>query len=401
MPNYKYRAINQDGKMIESVLVAPTQNYVIEQLLKLKLTPVEIKIEKEKQVLKGAKSARVDVKSILLFTKQLRTLIKAGIPIVTCLHVIKDQAPNDEFENIVATVAKDIEEGSKLSDALSKFPRAFPSIYINAIKVGEVSGTLEDALEQLARFMEEDEKIKKAVKKALRYPVIVVCAMITAFTIFVTYVIPNFIPIFEMSGTALPLPTEVLMGLYYLITDYGLYTFVILAVSLSGFIVWARTGKGRYKVDELKLKIPILGKLVQKTNIARFAKLFYTLNHTGITIVKSFEIMSETLDNLVYQNEVKKIKSFVIKGGEIASALKQSPYFTKLLATMISIGEKSGSLDEMLENVSSYYYQEVKETVDNLTASIEPVVTVILGASVLVLALALFLPMWGMMNAFR
>ena len=139
MPNYKYRAINQNGKMIESVLVAPTQNYVIEQLLKLKLTPVEINIEEEKKVLKGAKSARVDVKSILLFTKQLRTLIKAGIPIVTCLHVIKDQAPNDEFENIVDAVARDIEEGSKLSDALSKFPRAFPPIYINAIKVGEVS----------------------------------------------------------------------------------------------------------------------------------------------------------------------------------------------------------------------------------------------------------------------
>ena len=249
--------------------------------------------------------------------------------------------------------------------------------------------------------MEEDEKIKKAVQKALRYPVIVVCAMIAAFTIFVTYVIPNFIPIFEMSGTDLPLPTKILMGLYYLITNYGLYAIVIVAMSLSGFIVWARTGKGRYKVDELKLKIPILGNLIQKTNIARFAKLFYTLNHTGITIVKSFEIMSETLDNLVYQDEVKKIKSFVIKGSDIASALKQSPYFTKLLATMISIGEKSGSLDEMLENVSDYYYQEVKETVDNLTASIEPVVTVILGASVLVLALALFLPMWGMINAFR
>jgi len=144
-----------------------------------------------------------------------------------------------------------------------------------------------------------------------------------------------------------------------------------------------------------------MGNLVQNTNIARFAKLLYTMNHTGISIIQSFEIISETLDNLVYQEEAKKIKTFVMRGGDIASALRQSPYFTKLIATMISIGEKSGSLDEMLENVSDYYYQEVSETVDNLTSMIEPVVTVVLGASVLLLAMALFLPMWDLMNAFR
>jgi len=386
--------------MVESVILAQNQKLVIEQLQKLKMTPVAIKAEKSQASLSGSK-AKVDIKSILLFTKQLRTLIKAGIPIVTCLNVIRDQAQDSAFENIVASIAKDIEEGSKLSAALMKFPKVFPSIYINSIKVGEVSGTLEDALEQLAKFMEEDDRIKKQVKKALRYPIIVVSALIVAFIIFTTFVIPNFIPIFEMGGAELPLPTKLLMFVYYLITDYGLYTLLSVIAIITGLIAWARTPKGRYKVDAFKLKIPIMGPLVQKTNISRFAKLFYTMNHTGISIIKSFEIMSETLDNLIYKEEVKRIKNDIIKGGDIASSLRQSPYFTKLLATMISIGEKSGSLDEMLENVSGYYYEEVSDTVDNMTSLIEPVVTVVLGVALLFLALALFLPMWDMLSVIK
>ena len=315
--------------------------------------------------------------------------------------MIRDQAQSPAFENIVASIAKDIEEGSKLSAALMKFPKVFPSIYINSIKVGEVSGTLEDALEQLAKFMEEDDRIKKQVKKALRYPVIVVGALVVAFIIFTTFVIPNFIPIFEMGGGELPLPTRLMMFVYYLITDYGIYTLFAVMAIIAGLIVWARTEKGRYKVDALKLKIPIMGSLVQKSNIARFSRLFYTMNRTGITIIKSFEIMSETLDNLIYKDEVKRIKNDIIKGGDIASSIKQSPHFTKLLATMISIGEKSGSLDEMLGNVSDYYYEEVSDTVDNMTSLIEPVVTVVLGTALLFLALALFLPMWDMMNVMQ
>ena len=401
MPNFRYKAINPEGKVVESVILAPDQKVVIQQLQKLKMTPVSINIEKEKTLSPGRKSSKIDVKSILLFTKQLRTLIKAGIPIVTCLNVIKEQAQTAEFENIIASIARDIEEGSKLSDALSQFPKAFPSIYINSIRVGEVSGTLEDSLEQLAKFIEEDDRVKKQVKKALRYPMIVVAGLLIAFIIFTTFVIPNFIPIFELSGGELPLPTKILMGFYYLITDYGIYTLIVLATIFAGILSWSKTPKGRYKIDSLKLKLPVMGPLIQKTNISRFSKLFYTMNHTGIPIIKSFEIIRDALDNLIFKNEVEKVREKVMKGGDIASSLKQSPYFTNLLVTMISIGEKSGSLDEMLANVSTFYYTEVNETVDNMTAMIEPIVTVVLGITMLFLALAIFLPMWDMMSAFQ
>jgi len=400
MPNFRYRAINQEGKVVESVVLAADQKVVIKQLQKLNMTAVEINLEKEKKTSQQAKGAKINIKSILLFTKQLQTLLNAGIPIVTCLNVIKEQAQTEDFEKMIGAIARDIEEGSKLSSALSQFPKAFPPIYINSIKVGEVSGTLEETLHQLGSFMEEDEKIKKEVKKALRYPVMVVSALTIAFVIFTTVVIPNFIPIFEMSGAELPLPTKILMGLYTLITNYGIFVALVLLAAISGLIMWARTPDGKFKLHLLQLNLPIMGQLVQKVNISRFAKLFHTMNRTGIPIIKTFDIISETLDNLVYQKEVAMVQDKVMKGADIASSLKQSPYFSSLLVIMISIGEKSGSLDEMLGNVSDYYYQEVSETVENLTSLIEPVITVVLGGMMLFLALAIFLPMWDMMGAF-
>ncbi len=400
MPNFKYKAINQEGKTVESVILAANQKVVVQQLQNLNMTPVSIVLEKEKKVTKSSKTVKVGIKAILLFTKQLQTLLKAGIPIVTCLGIVKEQAETEDFEKLIAAISQDIEAGSKLSDSLAQFPRTFPSIYINSIRVGEISGTLEDTLTQLSKFMEEDENIKKEVKKALRYPTMVVIALISAFIVFTTFVIPNFIPIFEMSGTELPLPTKVLLGLYYLITDYGLFLLLGIGTLIAGFITWAKTPEGMYKVDLMRLKLPVFGELNKKLNISRFAKLFHTMNKTGIPITQTFEIICETLDNIVYQNEVVKVKEKIIKGADIATSLKQSPYFSKLLIIMISIGEKSGSLDEMLGNVSDYYYQEVAETVDNLTSMIEPIVTLVLGAMMLFLALAIFLPMWDMIKAF-
>lgn len=398
MPNFRYKAINQEGKMVESVLLAPNQKSVIAQLQKLSMTPVSIALEKEKSAIKNTSSVKLDVKTVVMFTKQLQTLLKAGIPIVTCLNVIKEQSESENFEQVITAIAKDIEGGSKLSDALAEFPKAFPELYINSIKVGEISGTLEDTLIQLANFLEEDERIKKAVKKALRYPVMVIVALIVAFFLFVTMIIPNFLPIFEMSGAELPLPTKILMGIYYALTDYGIFVLLLLGILAGVGVMWYRSPQGPFQLDSLKLKIPVMGELIRKVNISRFAKLFYTMNSTGIPITKTFTIIHQTLDNLVFRKEVEKIQGLLVKGSDIASALKQSPYFTKLLVIMISIGEQSGSLDEMLGNVSEYYYQEVNDTVDNLTSMIEPIVTVVLGGMMLFLALAVFLPMWDMIG---
>ena len=399
MPNFKYKAINSEGKTVESVMLAADQKVVLKQLQKLKMTPVSVTVYNEKK--KTHKSrARVDTRYVLMFTKQLFTLLKAGIPIVTCLNVIKEQAEEPGFKDMIGAIAADIEAGSKLSDALAQFPRTFPALYVNSVRVGEISGTMEDTLEQLGAFMEEDDKIKKAVKKALRYPSFVMAGLAGAFVVFTTLVIPNFIPLFEMSGQELPLPTRILMGFYYLFTDYGLIFAISLGLLGAALMSYFKTPAGRYNLDRWRLKIPIMGKLVRKLNISRFSKLLYTMNSTGISILRSFEIIQDTLENQVYKKEVEAIRERVSVGESIAHAIKQSPYFDNLLIIMINIGERSGSLDEMLGNVSEHYYREVGETVENLTSMIEPIVTVVLGFMMLFFALAIFLPMWGMINAF-
>jgi len=253
MPNYRYKAINSEGKTVESIILAANQKVVIQQLQKLKMTPVSIKVEKDQKLKSTSGTVKVDIKSVLLFTKQLQTLLKAGIPIVTCLNVIKEQSETDGFSAVINSLAIDIEEGSKLSDALNQFPKIFPRIYINSIKVGEVSGTLEETLLQLSSFLEEDERIKKEVKKALRYPSMVIVGLIGAFLVFTTFVIPNFIPIFEASGTELPFPTKVLIGMYYVITNYGLIVLGLIAAAIFGFIVWSKKPEGRLKIDTMKL----------------------------------------------------------------------------------------------------------------------------------------------------
>ncbi|RMH65710.1 MAG: type II secretion system F family protein [Calditrichaeota bacterium] len=399
MPNFKYKAINSEGKTVENVILANDKKAVLHELQKLKMTPVSVSVFREKKRSRK-KSTKTDIKTILMFTKQLYTLLKAGIPIVTCLRVIKEQTDEPEFQDMISDIASDIEAGSKLSDALEQFPKSFPHIYVNSVRVGEVSGTLEESLMQLAEFLEEDDKIRKAVKKALRYPSFVIVGIMGAFIVFTTFVIPNFAPIFEKSGAELPLPTKIIMGFYYLLTGYGLLLAAVVAGLVMAFITYAKTAEGKARLDYLRLKIPVMGNLVRKLNISRFAKLLYTMNSSGISILRSMEIIQDTLDNEVYKKEVAAIKDRISMGEPIARAIKQSPYFDNLLVLMVNIGEKSGSLDNMLGNVSEHYYRDVTETVSSLTTMIEPIVTVVLGAMMIFLALAIFLPMWDMMQIF-
>jgi len=397
MPNFKYKAVNQEGRTIESVMLAPDEDDVIRQLERQNMMPVSIKrYEAEKQT--APVGGSVKMATILMFTKQLHTLLKAGIPIVAGLNTIRMQQPDPKFKKMIEFITRDIEQGSKLSAALSQFPKAFPQIFINSIKVGEVSGTLEESLSQLHTFLEKDTNMKKSVKKAMRYPITVILGIIAAFAVFMTVVIPNFIPLFENSGQELPLPTVILIGMHDILMNYGLLVTVFIIALIVGIYFYGKTPKGRFNIDLLSLQLPVFGDFIRKVNISRFASLFYTMNRTGIPILKSFEIMEEAMENMVYSKELQIVADKLTKGEEISASLQQSPYFTSLLVEMVSIGEKSGSLDDMLNNVSQFYEQEVSETVENMTALIEPIVTVVLGGMILLLALALFMPMWDMMS---
>ncbi len=397
MPNFKYRAYDAEGKLVESTILAKDEDDVARQLDELNLVPVEVrKIESKNRPAKLKMHVKDD--AVVLFTKQLYTMLKAGIPILLALQTVKDQTKNENFKHIIETIYRDIEQGSKFSDALSQFSKVFSHIYINAIKVGEISGTLEESLHYMYQYMEKDLQIRNDVKKAFRYPMFVVIGIIGAFFVFVTTVIPNFIPMFQNTGHALPLPTRILLGVYTLMTQYGLISALVLLAITVALIYYFRTPKGRMWLDETLLKIPIVGQFLQKVIIARFARLFYTMNRTGINITESLKIIQKSLGNTVYNKEIELITENIVKGESIADAIRKSRYFPDLLVDMVSIGEKSGSLDDMLLSVANYYEEEVNEMVENMSSLIEPIITVALGGMILLLALALFLPMWEMMN---
>jgi len=397
MPNFKYKAVNPEGQIVQSVLLAPGKEDVIRQLTQQNMVVISVEPIKSKKRTNQFK-LRVKERIILHFTKQLYTLLKAGVPIVSSLKALYEQTSDEGFKKIIETVSRDIEGGSKLSDALSQFPKIFPPIYINSVKVGELSGTMEETLLYLYNYMEEESRMRKEVKKALRYPMFVLIGIVGAFVVFMTTVIPNFMPMFESSHQELPLPTRILVDINYLITDYGLWLIIVLALIITAIILYIRTPQGRFNFDKFVLKLPIFGEFIRKVNISRFAKLFYTMNRTGIAITRAFEIMQETIENTVYSKELRIIADKINRGEDIATSVGHSPYFTNLIVEMISIGEKSGSLDEMLFSVSDYYNREVSDTVNNMTALIEPLVTIVLGGMILLLALAMFLPMWNMMD---
>ncbi|HHE55097.1 MAG TPA: type II secretion system F family protein [Caldithrix abyssi] len=397
MPNFKYKAYNADGKLVESTILASTEDDVVRQLDELNMIPVSIEKVESKT---GKKKIKISVKddAVLMFTKQLATMLRAGIPMLLALQTVRDQTKDENFKQVIDTIRKDIEQGSKFSDALSQFPKIFSGIYINAIRVGEISGTLEDALQYMHQYMEKDIKMRSDVKKAFRYPMFVVIGLIGAFFVFVTTVIPNFIPIFEGTGHALPLPTRILLGIYSLLTQYGVFTFLFLVAVTGVAIYYFKKPKGRYWLDENLLKLPVLGTFLQKVIIARFSRLFYTMNRTGVNITETLEIIQKSIGNMFYAKVIEKLYDSILKGESLAEGMRKTGQFPELLIDMVLIGEKSGSLDDMLLSVSNFYEEEVSEMVENMSSLIEPIITVVLGGMVLLLALALFLPMWEMMN---
>ncbi|MHB2152863.1 type II secretion system F family protein [Calditrichota bacterium GD2] len=397
MPNYKYKAYNAEGKLVESTMLASSEDEVTRQLDELNMVPVFIEqVESSQKTRKIKMNIKDD--AVLHFTKQLSTMLRAGIPMLLALQTVKDQTKDENFKQVIETIRKDIEQGSKFSDALAQFPKIFSKIFINAIRVGEISGTLEDSLQYMHEYMEKDLKMRSSVKKALRYPMFVVIAIVAAFLIFVTTVIPNFIPMFETTGAQLPLPTRLLLGVYALLTQYGLITLLVVIVLTGAAVYYFRTPKGRYWLDEHILKLPVFGNFIRKVIIARFARLFYTMNRTGVNITETLEIIQTSLGNLFYNKVLAIVADRILKGESIADALRKSGEFPDLLIDMVSIGEKSGSLDDMLLSVSNYYEEEVSDMVENMSSLIEPVMTIVLGGMILILALALIMPMLDMMN---
>lgn len=406
MPKFVCKAATLEGELVERTFEAPNRSAVVEQLDRAGLIPIQISESRSTEgnsfftlSLSGAKKVKLD--DLVLFTKQLSTLLKAGVPLLPTLEALYEQSEHPTLRQVISELYRDVEGGSSLSDAMAKHPKMFSELYINTIRAGELSGALDDVLSRLAALLEHDKATRSKVKSAMRYPIIVIASLGVAFAALMTFVVPRFVEMFLQSGMELPLPTKILITMSNLFKNYLHF------LAAGGFVLWiafkqyTKTSGGRYQWDRLRLKLPIFGPLVLKVAMSRFARMFQTLNSAGMPILQTLQILGSTVGNEVVKAEIERVAEGVKRGEGIADPLRRSKLFPPMVVRMIAIGEQSGSLDNMLASISDHYDLEVEYAVKNLTTMIEPMLTVGLGVIVVFLALAIFLPMWNLTNLAR
>jgi len=403
MPNYQYKGRDKFSKPVGGMMAAEDENGVAVKLNQLGFTPISItEIKESGQVVKfSSSSIRVKFADLNMFTRQLATLQKAGLPILLSLAALRQQTQNKIFKEVIAQVIRDIEAGLSLSMALEKFPLIFNSLYLNLIASGEASGRLDAVLERLANLSQHDETIRLRIKSATRYPIIVVVAMFIGFIVLTTLVIPRYAKIYEQYTTALPLPTQILLGINYAVTKLWWFLIIVGAAAHFLFKKYINTKLGRMVWDNLKLKVPIFGPLLLKLSISRFTRITGTLMRSGIPILKILDISSGSTGNLVVSKAIINIRDNVAEGKGISEPMKISGLFPPIVTQMVAVGEETGKLDELLIHVSDYYDEQVDYTISNLTSLIEPILIFVLGLGVLFMALGIFLPMWNLMSIFK
>jgi type II secretory pathway component PulF len=405
MPNFKYKVRDRSGKAIAGTIDAPTLQTAGDRLYQLGYLPINIEEEGNTVSLNLSglwrQFQKVKFEDLIFFTQQLSTLYKAGVPLLTGLKSLAEQTENKTFQPILEAIGHQVERGSTLFDAMSKHPEVFSPVYVNMIRAGETSGLLGQTLDRFVTLADREMRTRQRVKEATRYPKIVILSLVIAFAVLITFVIPRFAEIFSRFNTPLPLPTRIMIGIN---TVFHTYWYLVLG-ALFGipFLIrhYIRTEKGKYFWDKSKTRIPLFGPLFLKVALSRFAYIFVMLNQSGIPILQTLEITSSTIDNVVLSESIQEMGRKIKEGISLTDAMKESGRFTPLVLQMLSVGESSGTLDEMLMRVTDYYDLEVENSIKKLSTYVEPALTLFLGVVVLFFALAVFLPWWNLASLFR
>ncbi len=339
---------------------------------------------------------RVDIGDLILFTKQFRSMMQAGVPILRILRILENQTENKTLKEATGMIGEDIRTGSTLHLAMKKHPALFSPLYLSMINAGEISGTIPSILERLIKIIEHEAKIKSDIKSALQYPILVLVALGIAFFVLLTFVVPKFAGIFARAGLTLPLPTKIAMLMYQAIANYWFILIGGLAALLIGLRFYFKTAQGRYNLDAFLLKLPLFGPLFQKAAMSRFASIFAILLASGVPVMQAMEVLSGTIGNSAISREFERIGDQIKEGQGISGPLGQARYFTPMVVSMVAIGEESGQIDDMLRAISSHYDDEVNYAVKRLSDSLGPVLIVGLAIVVGFFALAIYMPMWDM-----
>jgi len=410
MAQFFYRAIQADGADLSGSHSAATVQEVEEWLHRQGCHPVEITISSTSgdgseeriaspgfwQKLKG-----ISLDDRILLCRQVATMLSAGIPILQALKIMGRQTSNPVIRTILADVADRIEEGANLSDSFAIYPRFSSPLFFNIVKVGEETGTLDQSFQYLAELYENEKEVSERIKAATRYPKIVIFAIMAAVLFLMSFVVPKFISMFNNAHVELPLPTKILVAVSAFTVSYFWFIVIFFIMAVGGYFLAMRDDSLRMVRDRLWLRVPIFGDLSLKIFLSRFGRVFSVLLKSGVDVIRTLELSAMALENLVLFEMLDNVTAEVREGVEMHEAMERHKLFPDMIVQMVAIGEQAGQVDEMMDKVADYYEKETSYLIKNLSTLIEPLLLLVMGVLVGFLALAIYMPMWDMMNVMR
>ncbi len=397
MAKFSWQGTDRSGKKLKGDMEAPNEAMVRAHLRKQGVLVGKVK-ERGKgldiEIKIPGMQPKVTTKDLVVFTRQFATMIDAGLPLIQCLDILSNQQENVTFKKILLQVKEDVESGSTFADALKKHPNAFDELFVNLVAAGEVGGILDTILNRLAAYIEKAMKLKKQVKSAMTYPATIVGIATVVIGVILVFVIPAFEKMFADFGSALPMPTQVVISISNFVQSYILVIIGFFILLYFAFKKIYSTDKGRDVLDEFALKLPIFGVLIRKVAVAKFTRTLGTMVSSGVPILDGLDIVSKTAGNRTVEKAINKVRQSISEGNTIAEPLAKSGVFPPMVCQMIAVGEQAGSIDTMLNKIADFYDDEVDDAVGNLTAMMEPLLMLFLGTTVGGLVIAMYLPIF-------
>ena len=404
MQLYSYKAKDSKGVLVKGQLEASNQAGVADSLIKRQFIPISISLVETKNNIKIFDNLfveKITLDDMIMFSRQMYSLLKAGIPIIRAMIGLADTTQNKEFKNVLMEVTRQLEQGRDLSSAMAIHNEVFSRLTVSMVMVGEGSGRLEDAFYQLAIYFEKEQETRKRIKAAMRYPTFVILALVGAMIILNIFVIPTFASMFAKFDAELPLMTQILIGTSHFFVNYW---WLLLVMGIGSVLAWKRylnTDAGRFNWDQYKLKIPFIGDILKRTLLARYSQSLAMVLRSGVPMTTGLSLTAHAVDNSYMEKAIITMRQDIEKGDSLLRASKSSELFSQLVLQMVAVGEETGRVDELLQEAADYYEREVDYDLRSLTAKIEPILTVFVAIMVLILALGIFMPMWNMMSAIK
>ena len=399
MANFKYKAINSEGQRVEGSQSADSESQVREMLLSNQYYPLSIEKENSKNKISFSFNRKVKLKDIAIFCRQFYVMLDSGLSIGKALNILIEQGEKPKIREALIGVNGDLKRGETLASSMRKRKDVFPNLLTSMIDAGERSGNLDIILKRMAEYYEKETKIRRKIKSAMIYPIVLGVVAIIAITFILTFVMPTFVQMFEENNVDLPMSTKMVLGTSKMLGKYGIIIFLILVTAIILLGKYLKSEEGQYKLSVINLKIPVIKKLTQKIIVSRFTRTMGIVSSSGMSLVTSLEIVASVVGNKIAEKELLKVKEKVLKGEGLGDSIMKIKIFPPMLASMVKVGEEAGSLDSILDKTADFYDDELEREIQTATALIEPAMIVVMGIIIGFLLISILTPMFKMYNS--